>query len=139
LGDFDVDVALIKSDKVLYVKQSFERPPLSLTQVVLEGYLSYQQQNVTLGFYATDSKPCSPTQVGSREIYLCDPESQAQLGSVSFASAATQRFEFSNPQLTRGINSGNLWLGVRQENGLFSSGTLRFRNLTVTATARVAP
>lgn len=134
LGDFDVDVALFQNNKVLFVKQSFDRPPLSLTQVALEGYLNYRQQNVALAFYAADSEPCTPTLVGSGQIYLCDPAGSDLLGSVSFASGARQRFEFSSPKLTSGINSGNLWLGVKQQSSLLTVGTLEFRTLV----ARVA-
>ncbi len=136
LKDFDVNIALVPSDRVLFVKQSFDKPPLSLSQVALEGYLTYRQESTTLGFYAADATPCSPTRVGSEELYLCNPNGPgiASLGQVGFSAGAIQRFEFNHNKLTRGINSGELWLGVRLEGGLPTAGTLQFRSLV----ARVA-
>jgi len=136
LADFEVNIALVPSDRVLFVKQRFDKPPLSLSQVALEGYLTYRQENIALGFYATDATPCSPTRVGSEDLYLCNPNQPgiAALGRVGFAGGATQRFEFSHSKLTSGINSGELWLGVRLEEGLATAGALQFRSLV----ARVA-
>ncbi|ADD27520.1 hypothetical protein [Meiothermus ruber] len=131
LRDFDVDVAAVQSNKIVFVKQSFDRPPVSLSRVELEGSLTYQT-GFTFSFFASDTEPCN-TRSGA--YYLCDPSSKfEQIGTADFQSGSTQPLKLIGNQLTSGINSGNLWIGVRLDSGLFTSGTMQFRNMI----ARVA-
>lgn len=127
LQDFDVSIAAIQSGQAVFAKQNFNRPPVPFTAVALEGNLTYQQGNIILNFYTSDGEPCAPT----GGVYVCNPaDSNIQAaGSVSFQSAATQPLRLSGSKLTSGINSGNLWIGVRLESGLATAGTLQFRNM----------
>lgn len=127
LQDFEVPIATVQSGQVLFRQQVFNKPPIALTAVALEGNLTYQQGSISLGFYTSDGEPCAPT----GGVYVCNPtDSNIQAaGSVSFQSAATQPLRLSGSKLTSGINSGNLWIGVRLESGLATTGTLQFRNM----------
>ncbi len=126
IRDFDVDFAAVQTNKITFVKQGFERPPVNLSRVELEGNLSYKT-GVSFSFYATDTEPCSTQSNG---VYLCDPGSSfEQIGTASFQSSPTQALRLSGNRLTSGINSGNLWIGVKLENGLATAGTLQFRNM----------
>jgi len=132
LKDFDVPFASIQANQVLFTKQEFNKPPLALTSAALEGSLTYQQGNISLGFYTADREPCAPT----GGVYACNPNANniEAAGSVSFQSGATQPLRLSGSRLTDGINRGDLWIGVRLESGLATTGTLQFRNMV----ARVA-
>lgn len=131
IGDFDVDIVAIPSGKIAFVKQNFERPPLSLSKVELKGKLTYQQEDVSFLFYATYTEPCN-TQFGG--VYMCDASpSFEEIGRAGFQSGATQDLRLSGNSLTRGINSGQLWLGVKLESGLATAGTLQFRNMVAKA------
>ncbi|MCX7801704.1 MAG: hypothetical protein N2313_01635 [Meiothermus ruber] len=131
LRDFDVDVAAVQSNKIVFVKQSFDRPPVSLSRVELEGNLTYKT-GFAFSFFASDTEPCNTQSNG---VYVCDPSSSfEQIGTANFQSGPTQPLKLSGNQLTSGINSGNLWIGVRLDSGLFTSGTMQFRNMI----ARVA-
>lgn len=127
LQDFEVPIATIQSGQAVFTKQSFNRPPVSFTSVALEGNLTFQQGNISLGFYTSEVEPCAPT----GGVYICnpaDPSIQAA-GSAGFQSGATQPLRLSGSKLTGGINSGNLWIGVRLESGIATAGTLHFRNM----------
>lgn len=126
IDDFDVDIALVQSNKIAFVKQRFEQPPISLSRAELEGSLTYQT-GPSFVFYTTDQEPCATQTSG---IYLCDPSPAfEQAGTANFQSSSTQRFKLSSNSLTRGINSGQLWIGIKLESGLATAGTLQFRNM----------
>jgi hypothetical protein len=128
LRDFDVDIAAVQSSQAVFVKQSFDKPPLSLSSVVLKGTLRYQQASARFTFFVSDTEPCSSQAQG---FYLCDPNAPhiQRAGEASFQSGASQPLELTGTRLTQGINSGNLWIGVRLESGLATAGTLEFRNM----------
>jgi len=126
LNDFDVDFAAIQIGKITFVKQGFNRPPVGLSRVELEGSLTYKT-GVSFIFYATDSEPCNTQSNG---VYLCDPgPSFEQIGSADFQPGPTQPLLLSGTKLTSGINSGQLWIGVKLNSGLVTTGTLKFRNM----------
>lgn len=127
LQDFDVPIATVQSGQAVFSKQNFNRPPVALTAVALEGSLTYQQGNISLSFYTSEGEPCAPT----GGVYACnpnDPNIQAA-GSASFQTGSTQPLRLSGSKLTSGINNGNLWIGVKLESGLATAGTLQFRNM----------
>jgi hypothetical protein len=132
LQDFEVPIAAIQSGQAVFTKQNFNRPPVSFTAVTLEGNLTYQQGNISLVFYTSDGEPCAPTS----GVYICNPANPGiqEAGSARFQSGATQPLRLSGSKLTSGINSGNLWIGVKLESGVATAGTLQFRNMV----ARVA-
>lgn len=66
LRDFDVDVAAVQSNKIVFVKQSFDRPPVSLSRVELEGNLTYKT-GFAFSFFARIYKPPYPNQA----LQLC--------------------------------------------------------------------
>lgn len=126
IRDFDVDIATIQSNKITFVKQDFEQPRVNLSRVELEGNLTYKT-GVSFLFYATDAEPCGTQSNG---VYLCDAsQGFEQIGTASFQSGPTQDLKLSGSSLTRGINSGQLWIGVKLESGLATAGTLQFRNM----------
>lgn len=127
LQDFDVPIATIQSGQALFTKQNFNRPPIPLSAVALEGSLTYQQGNVSLRFYAAEEEPCTPTS----GVYLCNTANPKieQAGNADFQSGATQPLRLSGDKLTRGINNGSLWIGVKLESGIATAGTLEFRNM----------
>lgn len=131
--DFNVDVALVRSNQAVFVKQSFDRPPVSLSRVALEGTLRYQQTSAQFTFFVSDEEPCQNQTQG---FYLCDPNAPhiERAGTADFRSGPSQPLQLTAERLTQGINSGNLWIGVRLESGLATAGTLEFRNMV----ARVA-
>jgi hypothetical protein len=121
-----VDVVAFQNNRIVFVKQDFAKPPFALRKADLEGNLTYRSE-FAFSFYATDSEPCSNQSNG---VYLCEENpSFASIGSVNFQSGSTQPLRFSGSRLTSGINSGNLWIGVRLDKGLVTTGTLEFRNL----------
>lgn len=82
LQDFDVPIAAVQSGQAVFTEQNFNRPPVALRAVTLEGSLNYQQGNVRLEFYTSEDEPCAPT----GGVYVCnpnDPNIQAA-GSASF-------------------------------------------------------
>lgn len=126
LRDFDVDVVAFQNNRIVFVKQDFAKPPFALRKADLEGNLTYQT-GVAFSFYAADSEPCSNR---SNNYYVCEENPSFELiGSANFQSGSTQLLRFSGSKLTSGINSGNLWIGVRLDKGLVTTGTLEFRNL----------
>ncbi|MCX7783966.1 MAG: hypothetical protein N2318_10045 [Meiothermus sp.] len=127
LQDFDVPIATIQSGQAVFTKQNFNRPPVSFTAVALEGNLTYQQGSISLGFYTSDVEPCAPT----GGVYICNPANPSiqAAGSANFQSGATQPLRLAGSKLTSGINSGNLWIGVKLESGIATAGTLQFRNM----------
>ena len=127
LQDFEVSIATIQSGQAVFTQQNFNRPPIAFTAVALEGNLTYQQGNVSLSFYTSDGEPCAPT----GGVYVCNPSSPniQAAGNVSFQTGPTQPLRLSGSKLTSGINSGNLWIGVKLESGLATAGTLQFRNM----------
>ncbi|WP_297853335.1 hypothetical protein [Meiothermus sp.] len=128
IQDFDVDIAAVQSGQAVFVKQGFSKPPVGLSRVALEGQLNYPQTSASFTFFATDTEPCSNQTNG---LYLCDPNAShiEQAGTVNFQSGPSQPLQLSGEKLTRGINNGELWLGVRLESGFATAGTLQFRNL----------
>ncbi|GIW33194.1 hypothetical protein [Meiothermus sp.] len=126
LRDFDIDVAAIQSGKIAFVKQGFEKPPVGLTRASLEGSLTYKT-GVSFTFYAADTEPCT-TQING--LYLCDQNPAIEeIGMANFTSSPTQPLLLSGNKLTNGINTGDLWIGIKLESGLFTAGTLQFRNM----------
>ncbi len=126
LRDFDVDVAAIQNNKIVFVKQSFDRPPVSLSRVELEGNLTYKTE-VSFTFYATDTEPCSTQSQG---FYICDRNTSfEEIGTANFQSSPTQTLKLRGSKLTDGINSGNLWIGVKLDSGIATAGTMHFRNM----------
>lgn len=126
IKDFDVYIAAIQSDKIAFVKQDFEQPRVSLSRVELEGNLTYET-GASFVFYATDAEPCDTKSNG---VYLCDASQDfEQIGTANFQSGSTRALKLSGKALTRGINSGQLWIGVKLESGLATAGTLQFRNM----------
>ncbi len=127
LQDFEVPIATVQSGQAVFTKQNFNRPPVAFTAVALEGNLTYQQGNISLRFYTSEGEPCAPT----GGVYVCnpnDPNIQAA-GGASFQTGSTQPLRLSGSKLTSGINSGNLWIGVKLESGIATAGTLQFRNM----------
>jgi len=61
LQDFEVPIATVQSGQAVFTQQNFNRPPIALTNVALEGNLTYQQGDVSLVFYTSDGEPCAPT------------------------------------------------------------------------------
>ncbi len=126
LRDFDVDVVAFQNNRIVFVKQDFAKPPFALRKADLEGNLTYQT-GFAFSFYATDSVPCSNR---SNNYYVCEENSSFELiGRANFQSGSTQPLRFSGSKLTSGINSGNLWIGVKLDSGIATAGTLEFRNL----------
>jgi hypothetical protein len=127
--DYDTDVALIGNTIVtLQRAQLGERPGVALKSVEITGNVNYQQQNVTLEFYAADQPPCASKVNG---IYTCSVNSSSleSIGEVNFSSGATQPFTWGGDKLTSGVNKGELYLGVRLKSGTLTGGTLQFRNM----------
>ncbi len=127
LQDFEVPIATVQSGQAVFTQQNFNRPPIALTNVALEGNLNYQQGNVSLSFFTSDGEPCAPT----GGVYVCNPSSPniQAAGSASFQTGPTQPLRLSGSKLTSGVNSGNLWIGVKLESGIATAGTLQFRNM----------
>jgi hypothetical protein len=127
LQDFEVPIATVQSGQAVFTQQNFNRPPIALTNVALEGNLTYQQGDVSLVFYTSDGEPCAPT----GGVYICNPNDPniQEAGSAHFQTAPTQPLRLSGSKLTSGVNSGNLWIGVKLESGIATAGTLQFRNL----------
>lgn len=127
LQDFDVPIAAVQSGQAVFTEQNFNRPPVALRAVTLEGSLNYQQGNVRLEFYTSEDEPCAPT----GGVYVCNPNNPniQAAGSASFQTGSTQPIRLSGSKLTGGINNGSLWIGVRLESGVVTAGTLQFRNM----------
>ncbi|MCX7601610.1 MAG: hypothetical protein N2Z75_06695 [Meiothermus sp.] len=131
--DFDADFTGVQTGQAVFVKAQFDKPPVPVAQLTLEGSLNFQQTSASFTFFASDSEPCNNRVSG---FYICNPNAPhiEQSGTVNFSSGTTQPLRLSGNRLKSGINSGNLWLGVRLDSGGVASGTLQFRNLV----ARVA-
>lgn len=129
IEDYDTDVGLLGNSKVVFQKAKQDRtPPAAVKSVAIEGKLIYQQQDITLEFYASDGPPCTNQPISG--IYVCDQSDNLErVGEVSFSGGAIQPFEWSGSQLTQGVNKGTLYMGVRLKSGLLTGGTLQFRNL----------
>lgn len=128
IRDFDVDFAGVQTGQAAFVKANFDKPPVALTQLTLEGTLSFPQTSASFTFFASDTEPCTNKISG---VYICNPGAShiEQAGTASFASGTTQPLQLSGNRLKNGINSGNLWIGVRLDTGGIASGTLQFRNM----------
>jgi hypothetical protein len=129
IQDYDTDVALVGNNTVaLQQAQLGEQHGVTLKSIEITGSVTYQQQDVTLEFYAADQPPCGTVISG---VYTC-PASSPNLefiGQVDFSSGATQSFNWKGDKLTSGVNKGELYLGVRLKNGQLTGGTLQFRNM----------
>lgn len=128
LQDFDLPIATVQSGQVVFTQQSFNKPSVGLSSVRLEGNLTYQSGPYGLSFYAANGEPCTNA-VGNYRVCGADDPNIELAGKVDFTSGATQPLSLSAGKLTQGINSGNLWIGVKLESGAATTGTLQFRNL----------
>lgn len=128
IRDFDVDFAGIQTGQAVFTKASFNKPPVAVSQLALEGTLTFPQTSASFTFFASDAEPCNKQVSG---IYVCNPNAPhiEELGTTSFATGKTQPLQLSGTRLKDGINSGNLWIGVRLDTGGIASGTLQFRNM----------
>lgn len=128
IRDFDVDFTGVQTGQAVFVKANFDKPPVALTQLTLEGALTFPQTTARFTFFASDSEPCNNQISG---VYFCNPGAShiEQVGTADFANGTTQPLQLSGSRLKNGINSGNLWIGVRLDTGGIASGTLRFRNM----------
>jgi len=129
IKDYNTDVALIGNTTVtLQQAQLGERPGVALKSIEIVGNVTYQQQDVTLEFYAADQPPCANNLNG---VYTCPVSSPnlESIGQVNFSSGATQPFTWQGSKLTSGVNKGELYLGVRLKSGTLTGGTLQFRNM----------
>lgn len=130
LRDFDIPIATVQSGQVVFTQQSFSKPSVGLSSVRLEGNLTYQQGPYVLSFYAANGEPCSTADPGGT-YRVCDAGNPNidLAGTVDFSAGATRPLSLSSGKLTQGINSGNLWIGVKLDSGLLTNGTLQFRNM----------
>ncbi|PZA07979.1 MULTISPECIES: hypothetical protein [unclassified Meiothermus] len=129
IKDYDTKVALVgTSTVVLQRAQLDQRPGVALKSIEIVGNVTYQQQDVTLEFYAADQPPCGTAFSG---VYTCPANSPnlESIGQVNFSSGATQPFTWQGSELTSGVNKGELYLGVRLKSGQLAGGTLQFRNM----------
>lgn len=127
--DYDSDVTLFGNNTVALQKaQLGQRPGVALKSIEIIGNVTYQQQDVTLEFYAADESPCSTVLSG---VYTCSVSSPTleSIGEVNFSSGVTQPFIWKGSKLTSGVNKGELYLGVRLKSGVLTGGTLQFRNM----------
>ncbi|RDI96428.1 hypothetical protein DV704_00960 [Meiothermus sp. QL-1] len=133
IQDFDTDFAGVQSSQAVFAKGEFRKPPVNLSSLVLEGTLYYPQTSASFTFFVSDTEPCGNRANG---FYICNPNAShiEQAGTASFQSGSPQPLRLSANRLTSGINSGNLWIGVRLDSGIATAGTLQFRNMV----ARVA-
>ncbi len=128
IRDFNVDIAAIQTDQAAFVKANFDKPPVALTQLTLEGTLTFPLTTASFTFFASDSEPCNIQISG---VYICNLGDShiEQVGTANFASGTTQPLQLSGRRLKDGINSGNLWIGVRLDAGGITAGTLQFRKM----------